>query len=247
MGVMQKDLEPFNSGGKKIQLVSADYYNSKYKNFRHLEHGHAVDIFNAPDNSDDTIGNYPLGFFITRFVATAADQSAVWQALKELLQAHAVVHKAMGPAAFAIPSMGSYLVEMIIAVLEGLAEVDDKTLIRFSETGLDNRYTVGDIKKYYGSLFSKWLVQHPTEFLDRMLVGFSSNGLNWYAKKLRSENPALKVVLMGHTHHAESDADPEGEYINDGCWCIPSALGHGDSTPSYVEIIGDSATLFPWK
>lgn len=50
MGIIQKDLEPFNSGGKKIQLISADDYNTKYKNLRHLEHGHAVDIFDAPND-----------------------------------------------------------------------------------------------------------------------------------------------------------------------------------------------------
>jgi UDP-2,3-diacylglucosamine pyrophosphatase LpxH len=243
MEVVVSDLKPFHSGGKNIHLISPDWYSAKYQGLRHLEHGHAVDMFNAPDDSSDTISGYPLGFFITRMVATAADQSAVWKALKELLQALGATHKAMGPAAIAVPSMGSLLVEAIITLLQKLARVQDSTPIRFSEPGLDNKYTVGDIKSRYGSLYSTWLTRYPDEFLDTMMVGFGSNGLDWYAKKLLSEKPGLKVVLMGHTHHAES----EGKYINDGCWCIPSALGHGDATPSYVKIVGDRTTLVPWK
>jgi predicted phosphodiesterase len=249
MGVQQDDLRPFDYDGKRITLILPEDYNAnpKYQNLRHFEHGHAVDMFNAPDDSGDTIGGYPLGYFITRLIATAEDQSAVWQALKGLIEGHAATHKAMGPAAFAIPSLGSYLVETIITLLEKLAQVHDNTPIRFSEPGLDERFTVGDIKNHYGSLSIRWLAQYLTEFPERMLVGFRSNGLNWYANKLLCENRALKVMLMGHTHHAEPAVAPQGSrYFNDGCWCIPGALGHGDPTPSYVEIIGDSAKVIPW-
>jgi UDP-2,3-diacylglucosamine pyrophosphatase LpxH len=245
MGVVESDLQPFSSGGKHIQWISPDWYNAKYQNKRHLEHGHAVDMFNAPDTSSDTIGGYPLGFFISRMVATASDQSAVCRELNTLLQALGNAHRAMGPAAIAVPSMGSLLVEAIITLLEKLVEVQDNTPIRFSEPDLDKKYTVADIKSHYRTLYSVWLSRYPDpeEFLGSMLVGVSSNGLDWYANKLLSGTGAPNILVMGHTHHAES----VGRYVNDGCWCIPSALGRGDATPSYVMIDQEIATLIPWK
>jgi UDP-2,3-diacylglucosamine pyrophosphatase LpxH len=244
MQVVDSDLQPFSTSGRNIQFINPEWYNGQYKNVRHLEHGHEVDMLNAPDASPDTIGGYPLGFFITRLVATAADQSTVWQALKNLLQALGATHRAMGPAVVKMPSMGALFVEAIIALLEKLAMVQDNTPIRFREPELDNKYTVGDIKTHYGSLYGTWLKRYPDpeDFVDSMLTGLLANGLDWYARKVLSEQTTPKVVLLGHTHHGMF----QGGYYNDGCWCIPSALGHGDPTPNYVEIVGDTATLISW-
>ncbi|MBM4327071.1 MAG: hypothetical protein FJ118_07890 [Deltaproteobacteria bacterium] len=244
MGVAENDLQPFGAGDKQIRLVSPKWYSEKYQGVRYLEHGHAVDMFNAPDDSDDTIGGYPLGFFITRLTATAEDQSEVWRKLKELYRGLATFHMAIEPEEIARIPIGVRMVRAIMRLLRILAEVDDGEPIRFSEPALDNKYTVGDIRNYYGSLYDRWGRQYPDfeEFLRTVLVSVDSNGLDWYAKKLISENAARKVVVMGHTHNSVS----ESEYKNDGCWCIPSALGHSDAKPSYVEIVGDSATLISW-
>ena len=243
MELAASDLQIFNSGGKSIQIVTAQEYNAMYGNLRHLEHGHAVDMFNAPDSSSDTIGGYPLGYFITRLVATASNQSLVWQILQKLLQAIGATHLAISPTAKAIPASGAFLVIAIIDLLEKLAEVKDSTPIRFQEPNLDKHTTVGDIKKYYGSLFITWLMQYGRDIMNPMLVGFLADGLDWYARQLQTTKPAPSVIVMGHTHHAES----ETSYDNDGCWCIPSALGHGDATPAYVQIVGNTGTLIPWK
>lgn len=243
MGVVNSDLEPLSSGEKKVQLVTPDWYNEHHQGQRHLEHGHAVDMFNAPDNSIDTIGDYPLGFFITRLVATADNQSAVWHVLKELLEKFGATHRIMSAEAVEVTSVGKFFVETIITVLAKLAGTDDNEKIRFSEPTLDNKYTVGDIKEHYNSLFFSWLKKYPNpdDFLSAMLTGLLPDGLDWYAKKLLSNKPK-PVIAMGHTHHAKS----EDEYDNDGCWCIPSSLGHGDKTPYYIEIVGNTTTLKPW-
>ena len=245
MGVKTIDLQPFSSGGKDIQLISPEKYNRKYENTRHLEHGHAVDMFNAPDNSSDTIGGYPLGFFISRMAATASDQSVVWQDLTKLLQQMGATHRAMGPAMIDVISWGPFLVDAIITYLEKRAGVQNNTTIRFSEPELDNKYTVASIKSHYTTLCSTWYSRCTDleEFIDKMLAGYLPSGLDWYAKKLLSGAAPPKVVVLGHTHHAEL---VDG-YYNDGCWCIPGSLGHGDSTPHYVEIVEDNATLISWK
>jgi UDP-2,3-diacylglucosamine pyrophosphatase LpxH len=244
MGVVESDLQPFASDNNRIQLVSPKWYSDKYLGVRYLEHGHAVDMFNAPDDSDDTIGGYPLGFFITRLTATAEDQSVVWHKLKELYRALGFIHMAIEPEEIARIPIGVRMVRAIIGLLEQLAEVDDSEPIRFSEPELDNKYTVGDIKNHYGSLYDRWRQRYPDfeEFVRTMLVSLDSNGLNWYAKKLLSENTTRRVVVMGHTHNSVS----QSEYKNDGCWCIPSALGHSDARPSYVRIEGNTAKLISW-
>jgi len=237
MGVMQSDLKPFNSCGKEIHLILTDDYNANYSGRRHLEHGHAVDMFNAPDNSGDTIGDYPLGYFITRLIATAGAvnrSAAARQALNVLLQKLAIDR-----------CRGSFLVNEIINCLMAVAGVQDSTPIRSLEPGLKN-ITVGKIKRHYGSLYDIWHDRYPNpiDFADTMLVVVNPDGLglDWYADKLLNLSDPPKVIVMGHTHHAVS----KGAYKNDGCWCGPSVLGYGDQMPHYVEIMGSSATVIPW-
>jgi hypothetical protein len=252
MGVKPHHLEAFKAGAKEVIWISPEDYAKSHDGW-HLEHGHAVDMFNAPDESGDTIGGYPLGYFITRLVATAANQSEVWRALKDLYEMfggmhRAVIHPEMAPAPkglvperFALPSIGSFLVEAIVTLLEKLAEVHDDTPMRFVEQELDTIYTVGDIKEKYGTLFDRWHSKYSAaKLLDSMLA---THALDWYANDLLSEDPSLKVVVMGHTHASVSD----GQYDNDGCWCIPEALGHGDADPTYTQIVGNSAMSIIWS
>ena len=240
MGVMQSDLKPFSSCGKEIHLILPDDYNANYSGRRHLEHGHAVDMFNAPDNSDDTICGYPLGYFITRLIAKAANPSAARQALEKVLLRTLAIDRWM---------KGPLLVNMIISCLMAEAGVQDSTKIRFLEPGLD-KIPVGEIKKHYGSLYGIWHHRYPNpkDFADTMLVVVNPDGLglNWYANKLLKLSHPPKVIVMGHTHHAFPKSAYKGAYKNDGCWCGPSVLGYGNRKPHYVEIIGNSATVIPW-
>jgi UDP-2,3-diacylglucosamine pyrophosphatase LpxH len=234
-------LQPFSSGGKSMQWITPEWYQAKHQGRRHLEHGHGVDMFNGPDDSGDTIGGYPLGFFITRLVASAPDRRAAGQALKELLQTRSAALGAMTLDEIDVRALGPELVRAIVDLLEIYAGVDDITPMRFSEPELDQKFTVGDIKNHYGSLLDTWFKRfpNPVELAKTMVVTVIPTGLNWYAQKLLSGSSPPKVVVMGHTHHALT----EGAYDNDGCWCLSSSWGHGDATSSYVEIIGDQATL----
>jgi UDP-2,3-diacylglucosamine pyrophosphatase LpxH len=140
------DLQAFDSGGKSIQMTTSATYNAMYGNQRHLEHGHAVDMFNAPDPSSDTIVGYPFGYFVTRLVATSANQSLVWALLQKLLQAIGQTHLAFAPMAARAPLSGSFLIIAMVDLLEKLAEVNDDTPIRFQESTLDGQITVGDLR-----------------------------------------------------------------------------------------------------
>ncbi len=211
-------------------------------------------MFNAPDTSGDTIGGYPLGYFITRLVATAEDQGRVWKALKQVYERlavmirefeppeSAVALRAIEPQRFAIRLFGHFAVGLIVDCLETLADVDDDTTIHFPAGELnDRRYTVGDIRTNYSTLFESWYDKYPVGKLLRSML--ATHDLGWYADDLVSANPARKVVVMGHTH-TSVEGSP---YDNDGCWCIAESLGHGDSDPTYVEIDRDTGTVVHWK
>jgi UDP-2,3-diacylglucosamine pyrophosphatase LpxH len=243
MGVTQAELAQLGAGGKQIQRITPGDYNAKHANNRHLQHGNACDMFNAPDFSDDTIGGYSLGFFITRLVATAKDQDAAWRVLTEALQRFGAtqVGRPAEATTEGLPPFGALLVGLIVFALQVNAGVADSRKIRFAESNLDNRYTVGDIKKHYWSLYDTWVALYPQNLVQAMLAGLLPNGLDWYASLLLSKG-VKPPLIMGHTHYAEQNPAGAAGYINDGCWCNPSATGgSANAMPTYAEIVGSQA------
>jgi hypothetical protein len=234
MAVTVDDLLPLNTDGKRLALITPDVYTRMHNN-RHLEHGHNVDMFNAPDPSGDTVGGYSLGFFITRLCAKDPDKAR--QKLAEVLKGHSERLKAEKFDETEILSPGHDLVAAIIDVLAIHAGVADNTRIRFHEQQLDNQVTVGDIKIHYGSLLRTWWLSYPIHWPETMIVTLHPGGLDWYVDKLFSAPNPPKIVVMGHTHHALS----KGNYDNDGCWSRDA----GDDL-RYVQIVGDEATLVDW-
>ena len=229
-----------------MKLVTPEWYNARSGNKIHIEHGHAVDMFNAPDDSLDSIGAYPLGFFITRLVASAKDrkdQAVARDAVRGVLNTFRL--KAERGGLEDERGLGTWLVAAIIDVLQVYSSVSDDARIRFSESKLDNQYTVGDVKDHYGDLLSTWHKKYPdtSDLFSSMLTAFLPNGLDWYAEKMLSSGTPPHILAMGHTHNSEKD----GEYKNDGCWCNSVSFGHPHQTPTYVEIVGDVATLRYWK
>jgi UDP-2,3-diacylglucosamine pyrophosphatase LpxH len=240
--VTQDDLQPFSAGGRQIQRVTADWYNSQHPGW-HLEHGNAVDMFNAYDPSPDTLAGFPLGYFITRLVASAGEnQTAIWNALWALIHAFGTAHKASAPMLAGQGAEGQInLVAAIIGLLQTLAGVSDDCKIRFSDPSIDNKHTVSEIRDCYQSLFNTWQQKWPNNFASCMAAGFLNQGLDWYAKILNDQSDAPSVVVMGHTHFPETQGEYVAAYANDGYWCHP--LGASSSETSYAEIYGNSVTV----
>jgi predicted phosphodiesterase len=67
--------------------------------------------------------------------------------------------------------------------------------------------------------------------------------LDWYANDILTEDPELKVIVMGHTHESTKD----NEYGNDGCWCMSGVFGHAHTDPTYVEIDGENTKVVTWR
>ncbi len=214
-------------------------YNQKHGNLLHLEHGNSADMFNAPDDSGDTVSGLPLGYFITRLVATADDQAKCRAEIGEVVRHHHKNYLRMGDSEAgesAADEIGKSLVICIIDALTAYAFIKGKPVTDKTGILLPNpkeNVTVGTVKKSYHSLFGRWLRKEGLWLPDSMCVTLRRDGLDWYAKKLLAREPA-RVIVMGHTHHGEYSvyAWNHGKYANSGCWCGSTK----DPAPTYIEM-----------
>lgn len=239
MAVTEKDLAPLSCGGKSVRMLTTEEYNKKYGNKRHLEHGHLVDMFNAPDNSPDTLGGFPFGYYITRIVAQKepGEQSDIMEKLADLIRKLHTSHISLGSEVTLESSFGHFFISAIITVLKMHTGLTDETQIRYSDPELDKKnYTIGNLRNCYSSLFDTWYNKWGENLLNTMLTGLLPEGLNWYSNILLSGPEPPAVLVMGHTHHAI-----DTPYDNDGCWCDSGSLS--DKSPHYVEITGDTAKV----
>ncbi len=241
MGIKEADLSQLKSGDKSVRILTQEEYSKMYDNMRHLEHGHMVDMFNAPDESDDTIGGYPLGYFITRIVTSAnpKNQFEVYEKLIIEIRKFLSSNESSGTEIHSAIDFGHLFISTIITALELFTGVSDKTLIRFEDSEIDKKYSVGDIKNHYSNLYNIWLKKWPDNLLNTMLTGFIQYGLNWYSDILLNKPKPPTVLVMGHTHYAI-----DAPYDNDGSWCNSGPLY--DKSPHYVEVIGNEAKMLPF-
>lgn len=243
MSITQADWDTLAVGSKRVQWISYNDYNQKYPNLRHLEHGNAVDMFNAQDNSDDTLAGFPLGFYITRMVASTGDRKGAFQKIINIIEEWLRIIKADPTKLEALEAIdrripiGKGLVTMIIGGLEDYTGVKDYAKIRFADHSIDNKYTVHDVKGKYWTLLGRWWEQYrsPEQIKNVMLAGLLPTGLDWYANQLLSQKTS-RVVVLGHTHLGETI----GSYVNDGCWLANEKL-------TYAEITGTDVILQNWN
>lgn len=243
LGLRIDDLEFFTNDGKYVKQLPSGGLCAGL----HLEHGHSVDIFNAPDDSPGTIGGYPLGFFITRLAAGSGKLTEFndffTRKVKEFLFTYQAMEETLrsGKAGveLKIYAHKSVFVEFLIDALAAYSHVPKKSPIRFSEPGLDGKFTVEDIKKHYSSLLHTWWERYPNldTLKNSMLSSLMPNGLDWYASALLAKgNPdAHKMVAMGHTHHSED----KQAYVNSGCCCRSAH----EKCISYGVITGDDGVF----
>ena len=237
MTVTEGDLEPLNfSLEKRIQIINTDGYKKDHEGRRHFEHGQAADIFNAkPEKNEDTIEGLPLGYFLTRL--TAGAQPGIWQTLRKICQDFLVGLFGVLKAEESLKTSftGPLLVKLLINGIQLQTSIDDDTRIRFAESDLDEKYTVGDIKEHYGDLLAIW--QEKYSGLDLLGSMFASRGfgggLKWYADKILSSEIPPKLVVMGHTHQFIVD---HNGYSNDGAFC-------GSENLSCLEVIDDKTAV----
>lgn len=235
MLVTKEQAESISSGGKHLLWTTPQAY--KKDDYRlHAEHGSGVDMFNAPDKNSDTLNGMPLGYYITRLVATATDQAEKWQKLESMLHNFHKIHLLGAQQVTKTDQeLGEILVHTIIDALMADLWIHGEHVHENSEfvfADKSQNVTIGQVKDSYHSLFGEWYTGDLEELLNNMLVCTRQNGLDWYAKKLLESKPLLQVVVFGHTHHGEQENVNNGVYGNDGCWCNKTK----DLDPKYIEL-----------
>ncbi|CAK8715465.1 MAG: Calcineurin-like phosphoesterase [Candidatus Electronema aureum] len=247
MGVTQADLSLISPN---IEVISATQYNAQHPNTLHLEHGHLVDMFNAPDISGDPIQGLPFGYFVTRLVATAGNHDEIWNALSDIVKSHfgkissynSFVQQMNGSSMWRgffegfiealledfIRKAGKLLIEALVDLLVEYVKLADSSVNDNSNILLPNgaKVNIGEVKKHYHKLLLNWFKKYG--LADLYNTATASTGLDWYAEKLLSQSTA-KTVVMGHTHHGQCLSIANGQYVNSGCWCAKAQ-------PTYVEV-----------
>lgn len=278
MGISQKDLDKIvGDSGKKIILKepgtfeAKELFNSPNNDCKfHIEHGNAADLFNAPvsPTDKDAIGKFPFGYFVTR-LANQTSFKKVDKIYKEVFKSITKIpeYKEILEGDGNKDSeykVGKFLIETFVNVLVAKANLslkEGEKLTDNSEIVMPDGYknvTIGELKKKYHSLFSKYQKfqkeNASPEDLDAFhkyyLIAVGKNGLNKYArerfgkksyklwfKRMFSIPKPEKIVVMSHTHVSKKDVILKhqiyGNYVNTGNICDCGS----EKEATWVELI----------
>jgi len=203
------------------------------------EHGHRYTMFNAPDIWSHSDSHLPLGYFISRLVATKSARSGqvitMPDVLSTFVQSSAETLQNCRPSPSlngSDPGMGSIFDDaFIIGVFNAIAlwcEVWPWDL--FIMSGLDSFSTdplVEEIAFIYDSIYSEWpsrqnrVSQVEAIWDDLGDLEDAASLIFEMPDNLKDKYPFTpRIILFGHTHEAAFKVDSEVEtvYANTGTW-----------------------------
>ncbi len=168
----------------------------------HAEHGHQYDIYNRPDFISDPGFGRPIGYFISRLMASG-DEGGF-----SLLDLPAYLDDVL-EAAFTSQNIFQSIIE---AVAERANMRDDSKITM--PRGI--KITVSEVKQRYGGLSE---VYSKRELLSDL---YGRRYLHGPADRICARND-FNTVIFGHTHNALIDKDwflvEDRIYANGGAWC----------------------------
>lgn len=208
--------------GISKELISANFpymvfggtaaYNSVYRTSRlRAEHGSAHAMFNAPDPINSPGSRLPLGYFISRVVATRAYETGIkerhyWTFADDLLET-------LGPQR--LPA------SIFEAVLEEAGLPEDVPIHMRSKTGNELPIGADVVKERYANLYEDWKNNYgPGAAFKAMMaeIGFLGDVADRLCKKSDTN-----IVVFGHSHDWKLDKDSwfvdNRIYANCGAWC----------------------------
>jgi UDP-2,3-diacylglucosamine pyrophosphatase LpxH len=219
------DMTAWDETNKKIiqQRINSENFSfaAHYENNRIFAiHGHEYFVFNAADVVPDY--KLPLGYYISRFAATLAEQGKprfnvpwVLVELKNILR--------KGPS-------GPHIVEGVIDYLV-------KRINPIDEHKIDNNYqipiepegyiSIEKVIERYINMFSDWHRKTGENWADAVGMQLNADSLNPNKCRELIKGENYKTVVFGHTHEKDNsyvnDESREGYTIgisaNCGTWC----------------------------
>lgn len=189
------------------------------------EHGHRYSLFNSPDIWSHSGSHLPLGYFITRLVASQSEADGT------LYTSPDITEQFVGHNLIALPESvdRDRLIAAIfdaIALWAGKGPTDMFTMDDKDNFGDDP--TVADISQMYSPIMTYWSSRQNIVLPDMALlneVGYMINSallLLSMPKRIKKYYPFTpRIVLFGHTHKAffwQNIGWPSAIYANTGTW-----------------------------
>ena len=172
----------------------------------HAEHGNRFDIYNKPDFVTDPAYGKPIGYFISRLVASAGGREIGILDLPNFIDD--IIEAAVTDQ------------NIFSSIIEGLGERvnmgDEDPILMPNE----KKITIGKLKERYEKLSD---VYNKRELIADL---FQRRYLNGPADRL-CQKYDFNIVVFGHTHNAMIDKDyflvEDRIYANTGSWCKDKA------------------------
>ncbi|MBP1638921.1 MAG: putative metallophosphoesterase [Bacteroidetes bacterium] len=171
------------------------------------EHGNRYAMFNAPDADNGMPTKLPLGYFISRIVATKVSK------VKENIHAFADSQHDL----LTVEDKMS-LPESVVDVVLLYSGVDENDPIIMPD---GTSVTAKQVKEQYAALYRQWVKKYgPDKAFQAALAELGYLG---YAADELSKEKNLSIVLFGHTHIEKIEENPlslpQHIYANTGTWC----------------------------
>jgi UDP-2,3-diacylglucosamine pyrophosphatase LpxH len=214
------------------------------------EHGHRYTLFNAPDIWSRPDGHLPLGYFISRLVASKSVTSGKLYTMPDVLDrfvklpAQVLRHMQGGSGNNALSREmdGPFDDAFIIAVFTAISRwTGHRAWDRITMDGIDGFITdpfVGAITLMYDTIFSGWpsrqdIVSNYEAVLNDLRLNGVADLLFEMPDHIKDMYPFTpRIILFGHTHQAAfqyNGGEVDTIYANTGTWV--------DSKPmTWVEV-----------
>lgn len=200
------------------------------------EHGHRYSLFNSPDIWSHSDSHLPLGYFVTRLVASQSETDETLYTSPDIIEQFVKRHLKGLPKS----SDRDLLIAAIFNAIALWAGKGPKDIfIMDDKDDFLTDPTVAEITHLYSPIMTNWSSRQNIVLPDMALlneVGYMINSavllLNM-PKRIKKYYPFTpRIVLFGHTHKAffwQRIGWPSSIYVNTGTWI--------DSKPmTWVEV-----------
>ncbi len=169
------------------------------------EHGHRYSLFNAPDTWSHDKSHLPLGYFITRLVASQSETEGTLYTSPDIIEQF--VHPRLKGLTPSTDNQDRLIAAVFnaIAVWAGKGPLDRFTMD--GKDGFDARPTVAEITYLYSSIMSAWpdrqnIVAPDLALLNELGYLINSAQLLFNMPKRIQEYFPFKprIVVFGHSH-----------------------------------------------
>jgi UDP-2,3-diacylglucosamine pyrophosphatase LpxH len=201
------------------------------------EHGHRYSLFNSPDVWSHEESHLPLGYFITRLVASQSQAEGTIHTSPDIIEQFVTPHLK------GLPQSAERQDLLIAAIFNAIAlwagKGPDDLFVMAEKDGFISDPTVADITGLYDAIMSAWpdrqnIVQPDMALLNEL--GYMINSANLLfnmPNNIKDHYPFTpRIVLFGHTHKPllwQRFGWPSRIYANTGTWI--------DSKPmTWVEV-----------